>query len=210
MRVLPFDKARRTASVAAAVRILKQGGVVVIPTETSYGMAADACRPRAVAQVRRLKGRGDKPLTLMASSSTMVRSFFHVEALAGRLMRRHWPGPLTLILPVRLPAGRHGDRRLARAGLSPNGAVGVRVPSHVVPRMISRALGRPIVATSANRSGAPAAHALAEFVLQFRGKKLPDAFLDAGRLPMRPSSTVALIVDGSMRIVRSGLITPRA
>ncbi|MEK7073335.1 MAG: L-threonylcarbamoyladenylate synthase [Patescibacteria group bacterium] len=202
MRVLPFDKARRAASLAAAVRILKRGGVVVIPTETSYGMAADACRPRAVAQVRRLKGRGNTPMALIASSPTMVRSFFHVETLAGRLMRRHWPGPLTLILPVR-------DRRLARAGLSKNGAVGVRVSSHAVPRTISRALGRPIVATSANRSGAPAAHALAEFVLQFRGKKLPDAFLDAGRLPLRSPSTVALIIDGNIHIVRSGRVVPR-
>lgn len=209
MRVLPLDRARRAASLAAAVRILKRGGVVVVPTETSYGMAADALHPRAVARVRRLKGRGDKPMALMASSATMVRTFFHVEPLAGRLMRRHWPGPLTLILPMRLPAGRQGDRRLARAGLSTDGAAGVRVPSHAVPRALSRALGRPIVATSANRSGAPAAHALAEFVLQFRGRKLPDAFLDAGRLPVRPPSTVAVVVDGRIRIVRAGPISPR-
>ncbi|TAK05317.1 threonylcarbamoyl-AMP synthase [Patescibacteria group bacterium] len=203
MRVLPLDKARRGASLAAAVRILKRGGVVVVPTETSYGLAADALNPRAVARVRRLKGRGDKPMALMASSASMVRSFFHVEALAGRLMRRHWPGPLTLVLPVR-------NRLLSRAKLSRDGAVGVRVPSAALPRLLSRALGRPIVATSANRSGAPAAPGLAAFLLQFRNKRLPDAFLDAGRLPVRLPSTVARIIDGGIRIVRSGSVMPRA
>ncbi len=203
MRVLPLDKAHRRASLAAAVRILKRGGVVVVPTETSYGLAADACRPRAVAEVRRLKGRGDKPMALMASSPTMVRSFFHVEALAGRLIRRYWPGPLTVILPLR-------DRRLGRAGLSRHDGIGVRVPGHAVPRALSRALGCPIVATSANRSGLPVASGLAEFVLQFQGKKLPEAFLDAGLLPLRSPSTVVRIVDGNIRIVRPGRITPRA
>lgn len=209
MHVLPLDKARRAASLAMAVRILRNGGTVVVPTETSYGIAADACNARAVAAVRRLKGRGEKPMALIASSTAMVRTYFHMPALAVRLARRHWPGPLTLVLPVR-------DRTLARAGLSRDGgspaergAVGVRVPSAAVPRALSRALGRPIVATSANRSGAPPAPALAEFVLQFRGKKLPDAFLDAGRLPPRMPSTVAAVTDGRVRILRPGPVTPR-
>ncbi len=202
MRVLSINRTRRAASMASATRILERGGVVVIPTETSYGMAADACNPRAVARVRRLKGRGSKPMAVIASSAAMVRTFFHVEAVAGQLMRRHWPGPLTLVLPVR-------DRRLARAGLSPDGEVGVRVSSAAVPRAISRALGRPVVATSANRSGAPPPPGLAEFIKQFRGKKLPDAFLDGGRLPRRAASTVARIVSGRVRIVRPGPVSPR-
>lgn len=185
-----------------AVRILRNGGTVVVPTETSYGIAADACNARAVAAVRRLKGRGEKPMALIASSTAMVRTHFHMPALAVRLARRHWPGPLTLVLPVR-------DRALARSGLSRDGAAGVRVPSAALPRALSRALGRPIVATSANRSGAPPAPALAEFVLQFRGKKLPDAFLDAGRLPPRMPSTVAAVTDGRVRILRPGPVTPR-
>lgn len=202
MLVLSLAPRDKKASLLRAVRVLKRGGVVVVPTETSYGMAADALNRRAVARVRRLKGRGDKPMALIASSPAMVRAFFTVQALAARLMRRHWPGPLTLVLPVR-------DRRLARAGLSRDGAVGVRVSSHGVPRALSRALGRPIVATSANRSDAPAARTLAAFVLQFRGKALPDAFLHAGRLPPRASSTVARLVDGRVRIVRSGPVALR-
>lgn len=201
MDILPLNGPERAASLAAAVRILRRGGIVVVPTETAYAMAADGANARAVARVRRLKGRGAKPIALIAASTAMVRRDFAVDPLSARLMRRHWPGALTLVLAAR-------DRHLRQSGLSPDGRIGVRVSDAAAARLLARRLGRPIVATSANRSGRPACYALAEFLLQFRGRR-PDAFLDAGRLPKRRPSTVALVRDGRVRILRAGPVVPR-
>ncbi len=201
MDILAVTGSARASSLKRAIAVLRRGGVVVMPTETSYGLAADAANPRAVARVRRLKGRGNKPFALIAASQAMVRASFRVAPRSAGLMRRHWPGPLTLVLPAR-------DRRLVRAGLATTADIGVRVPAAPVARALARGLGRPIIATSANVSGAPDCYALADFLLACSGRGQPDAFLDAGRLPRRRPSTVVAVHEGRLRILRRGAITP--
>ncbi len=184
-----------------AADVLRRGGVVVVPTESSYALAADARRRRAVSRIRRLKGRGPRPLALMASSEAQVRRFFRLDAAAARSVRRHWPGALTVVLPVR-------DARVRRAGLAPDGRVGVRVPASATVRAVAAQVGAPLVATSANRSGRPACFSRRAFLSQFAGRPMPDLFLDAGALPRRRPSTVVRLDGERVVVLRPGPVRP--
>lgn len=198
MDILRLDDGNRTA-IRQAVRVLQKGGVVIYPTETSYGVAADAASAKAVALVRRIKGRGAKPMAVIVADRRMVTRWFVLERIGRCLADHFWPGPLTIILPIK-------DQRLRRSRLTAGAQVGVRVSAHPVARALSRGLGRPIVATSANRSGQDNCYSLAEFILQFRGRRMADVFLDGGTLPKHSPSTIVAIEDGDIRVLRRGAI----
>lgn len=179
-----------------AIRILKQGGVIAFPTETSYGLACDPRQAKALSKIFRLKGRErGKPLPLIASSIAQVKKIARLDGQALRLAKRHWPGPLTLVLPakVRLPAV-----------VAPNRQLAIRVSSNAIARRLARGLGYPMTATSANRSGKPPAQSAAE-VRRALGEGL--LVVDGGRLPKRrPSTIVQVEKDGSWRVLRQGAI----
>jgi L-threonylcarbamoyladenylate synthase len=184
----------KKVSLAEAVKILKNGGLVIYPTETAYGLGADATdRPAAAAVYRQKSRSARKPLATIAASEAMVRRFFALEPAAARLARRYWPGPLTLILRVR-------DRRLARA--LGRDRLGVRVSGHPLARALSRGLGAPIVATSANRSGRGNRYSPRTAAAEFGD--LP--VLDAGTLPRRRPSTVVAFKRGRPVVLRQGMI----
>jgi L-threonylcarbamoyladenylate synthase len=187
------------ADLAAARAVLARGGVVVYPTETFYGLGARALVAAAVARVASLKGReATKPIAVIVSDAAMVGHLARrVPELAERLMARFWPGPLTLVLPARagLPA-----QLTAGSGL-----VGVRVSSHPVARALVAALGEPITATSANRGGEPPACdvATAERAL---GAGV-DVYLDGGAVPGGAASTVVVVGDDAVRVIRAGAVS---
>ncbi len=134
--------------IATAATILRGGGLVAIPTETVYGLAADATNDRAVARIYEAKGRPSfNPLICHVSGFEMAARFVEFSALARRLAEKFWPGPLTLVLPRR---GDSDVSLLASAGLP---TLAVRAPDHKVAQSIIAKLGRPIAAPSANRSG---------------------------------------------------------
>jgi L-threonylcarbamoyladenylate synthase len=184
------DALRRAADV------VRRGGVVGIPTETVYGLAADPFNADAIRRVFAVKGRGaEKALPLIASDPEQVAQVAVLTPGARRLAERCWPGPLTLILertpglPDVLTGGAHG--------------VGIRVPGHEVARALCAACGHPLTATSANRSGQPPS-ARADDVADALGEDL-DALLDAGPTP---GGAVSTIVDltGEPALVRPGAI----
>ena len=133
--------------VAAAVAALHAGGLVILPTETVYGLAADASDARAVAAVYEAKGRpAFNPLIAHVADLATAQRIARFDERALTLAQRFWPGPLTLVLPARpLP------RELTAGGAT----VGVRVPQHPVALGILEAAGVPLAVTSANRSGGP-------------------------------------------------------
>ena len=134
------------ADIAAAAAALKAGGLVIMPTETVYGLAADAGDARAVAAVFAAKGRPSfNPLIAHVSDLAMARRIARFDTRAEWLAERFWPGPLTLVLPVSDTAAVCD---LARAGLD---TVAVRAPAHPVALEVLRAFGRPAAAPSANR-----------------------------------------------------------
>jgi L-threonylcarbamoyladenylate synthase len=190
------------AGVAEAARLLAAGALVALPTETVYGLAADATAPRAVAGIYEAKGRpAFNPLIAHLPDIAAARrhGLFNAPALA--LARAFWPGPLTLVVPVS-PASAICD--LARAGLD---TVGLRVPDHPLTRAVLEAVGRPLAAPSANRSGHVSATSTAHVLADLDGRI--DAVLDAGASPVGVESTIIACLDGAPRLLRPGGL-PRA
>lgn len=144
LRVLSIEP----EDLAIGVSVLQSGGLVGLPTETVYGLAADAANGEAVARIYAAKGRPSfNPLIAHVSDLDMAQreGVFRSEALA--LAKEHWPGPLTLVVDV-APTGTVSD--LARAGLD---SIALRIPAHAIPIELIRAFGGPVVAPSANPSG---------------------------------------------------------
>jgi L-threonylcarbamoyladenylate synthase len=185
-----------TAAVAAAAQALRAGRIVAYPTETFYGLAVPATDAAAVARLVALKGRGAaQTVAVIVDSEAMLAALCPaVPPRARELIARHWPGPLTLVLPARpeLPAplvGPHG--------------VGARISSHPLATALVRACGVPLTATSANPSGAPPARTAAEVRAAF-GDRVH--VLDGGPTAGGPPSTVAAVVGERVVVLRPGAI----
>lgn len=172
--------------------------MIVFPTETFYGLGADALDPAAVERVVALKGRRERnPIALIIADLEMLSAVVaEVPARARRLMDRFWPGPLTLVLPAK--------RGLPSPLVNDEGGVGVRVSSHPVAGRLASELGRPLTATSANPSGEPPAVTLEQARGYFAGGV--GAFIDGGRLTGTRGSTVVKFLPGGWEIVRVGEI----
>ena len=142
--VLPANE----AAVAAAARSLREGGLVAFPTETVYGLGADATNAAAIARLYQAKGRpAFNPLIAHVGDLAAAREIGRFDAAAVLLAEAFWPGPLTLVLPK---TENCAVADLATAGLD---TVAIRIPAHPVARDILRVFGRPVVAPSANLSG---------------------------------------------------------
>jgi L-threonylcarbamoyladenylate synthase len=185
------------AVIADACRILGAGGLVAIPTETVYGLAADATNDRAVARIFEAKDRPHfNPLIVHYASLDDVRRDVEWDDAAARLAERFWPGPLTLVLR------RRPDCRvalLASAGLD---TLAVRVPDHAVARAVIESFGRPLAAPSANRSG-EVSPTTAEHVRTSMGRSV-DLIIDGGPCRVGVESTVLDLSAAPPAILRPG------
>ena len=174
-----------------------------MPTETVYGLAARAADPAAVARLFEAKGRPRfNPLIAHVSDPDDARAFAELDARADRLIEAFWPGPLTLVAPYR---GGRTVCDLARAGLE---TVAIRIPAHPVALALLRAVGEPLVAPSANRSGRPSPTTLAAAVEE-TGDAATVA-LDGGPCQVGLESTVISLLDGPPRLLRPGSVTREA
>lgn len=186
--------------VEPAAEALRAGGLVLLPTETVYGLGADAGRPEAVARIFEAKGRPRfNPLISHVPDVTSARRLGRFDERAERLAKAFWPGPLTLVTPV-APDGPVSD--LARAGLD---TVAVRVPAHPDARAVLQAFGGPVVAPSANRSGRPSPTTFAD-ALEETGFAA-EAGVDGGPCTVGLESTVVAVLDGPVRLLRPGAVT---
>jgi L-threonylcarbamoyladenylate synthase len=186
--------------VAAAAQALAAGGLVLLPTETVYGLGADASNPNAVAAIFEAKGRPRfNPLIAhVADVETAARiAAFDDRALA--LARAFWPGPLTIVAPIK-DAAAVCD--LARAGLD---TVAIRVPGHPLARAVLAAFGGPVVAPSANRSGRPSPTTFEDAFAETGAATA--AALDGGPCEVGLESTVVAVLDGPVRLLRPGAVT---
>ena len=187
LRVKATDPSRKV--MREAVRVLLEGGIVGFPTETVYGLAADASNPDARAKLYSAKGRNAEKACayLLPTRESLAQYLPGLPPLAERLADAFWPGPVTLGVP------------------DPDGVlVGLRLPSETLPRVLAREAGIPLLQTSANRSGAPAALNAAA-VAAAVGKHV-DLILDSGRSPGGRASSVVHCDDRRFRILRSGAV----
>ncbi len=185
---------------AVAAEIIRAGGLVAIPTETVYGLAADGLNPEAVAKIFQAKGRPqDNPLILHLYGPEQIDAYCHdVPETAYRLAEQFWPGPLTLVLPA-----RENVPKCTTAGLP---TVAVRCPDNAVTRQIIRLSGCPIAAPSANLSGKPST-TTAQHVRHDHDGKI-DAIVDGGPCRVGVESTIVDLTEDRPRLLRPGGITP--
>jgi L-threonylcarbamoyladenylate synthase len=189
------------AAVARAARTLAAGGLVAFPTETVYGLGADATNGAAVARLYEAKGRPSfNPLIAHVADDDAARVLARFPPAARRLARAFWPGPLTLVLPklADCPVAE-----LATAGLD---TIAVRVPSHPLARAILLAFGRAVVAPSANRSGHVSPTTAQHVLADLRGRI--ELIVDGGPTPMGLESTIIACLDRPV-LLRPGAL-PRA
>ncbi len=189
--------AARPEAIETAVRCLAAGGLVAFPTETVYGLGADATNGDAVARLYLAKGRPlFNPLIVHVADLAAARELGRLDAAAERLAAAFWPGPLTLVAPR---APDCGVAELATAGLD---TIALRVPDHPVARALLVALDRPVVAPSANRSGhvspTTAAHVLADL-----GGRI-DLIIDGGPTTIGLESAIVACVGGAPQLLRPG------
>ena len=192
------------AEIAGALAVVGRGGVAAVPTDTLYGLAADAVNPAALERVYEVKGRpAELPLPVLVSGWAQAAAVADTDTdgaggrLAQRLAAQFWPGPLTLVLPARagLPARLTGGRD----------TIAVRMPDHSVPLALARGLGRPITGTSANRSGAPDITDPQELRRCLGG--LVDGMITGGVRPAGTASTiVAVSHSGELTLLREGAL----
>ena len=193
--ILPASK----EVIRLAATRLADGALVVLPTDTVYGLAANALLPAAITAVYRIKERSsEKPVSLLlADPEDVHRATAEVPPAGWRLAERFWPGGLTIVfekspaVPDLLTAGRSG--------------VGLRVPDHPTARAIIRALGAPVTGTSANLSGRPSARTAAEAYAQLGD--LVELIVDAGACPGGIESTVIDVTVVPPRVLREGAVT---
>jgi len=183
--------------IGKGVKILKKGGVIAFPTDTVYGLGADAFNSRAVERIYEIKSRPKHrqlPL-LIADTSQLPAMADPIPGIAWFLAERFWPGGLTLVLPKAdsLPAY-----------LAPVSSIAVRVPNHHICLTLIQRLGNPVIGTSANISGQPAALTADEVGQQLGGKI--DFIINGGKCPGGRESTVVDVTREAPVIVRQGII----
>jgi L-threonylcarbamoyladenylate synthase len=199
----PYDTQVRRygkAAIEEAARLIAEGVPVAIPTETVYGLAADAANGAAVARIYQAKGRPSfNPLIVHVGSLEEAERIAVFGDMARSLAQRFWPGPLTLVLPLRDQAP---IASLVTAGLR---TIALRVPAHPAMRELLAATQRPLAAPSANASGR-ISPTRAEHVLATLGGSIP-LIVDAGPTMIGLESTIVAVTDDKARLLRSGPVS---
>jgi len=198
-RVLPFTD----ESIAEAARLILAAEPVAVPTETVYGLAADATNAEAVARIYEAKGRPSfNPLIVHVPDLATAERIGHFDATARELAQQYWPGPLTLVLPLKDGAD---IASIVTAGLT---TIGLRVPAHRAIQAVLRATGRPLAAPSANASGS-ISPTRANHVLKSLGGRIP-LIIDGGPTERGIESTIIGATGGPLRLLRTGPIAIEA
>lgn len=194
------QKAPNLKAIAEAAATIRSGRLVVYPTETVYGVGADACSDEAVAKVFSVKVRPiEDPISIAVSSLEMARQFTQMTPKAEAIFKKFLPGPLTVILEAKPTVSK-----LLMAGTE---KVGVRVPEHQVTLKLLDFVGGPITSTSANLSGKPAPSTAREALDQL-GKNV-DLVLDSGKCKLGVPSTVVDLTKEPFEVLREGPITKK-
>ncbi|MBI4632763.1 MAG: threonylcarbamoyl-AMP synthase [Deltaproteobacteria bacterium] len=196
IKIAPDDPDERL--IARAVRIMEEGGVIVYPTETFYGLGANAEDEEAVERIFLIKGRdAGSPLPVIIGSEKELALFTEeIPPKARLLMREFWPGALTLVfrasprIPVRLTAG--------------TGKIGIRISSHPLAAMLAKSMAHPLIATSANPSGSPSCTRARE-VIRCLGDRI-DAVIDGGETAGGHGSTILDVTVDPPALLREGAI----
>lgn len=184
--------------IERAVEYLKKGEVIAYPTETIYGLGADVLNRKAVKKIYDLKARDyGLPISILVANIAMLREYVKdVPDRALPLMRKFWPGALTILFPA--------NEKIPKGLVTNTGRVGIRISSHPVASALVEKFGKAITTTSANLSGFPPSLSV-KHIQKYFGDRIP-CIIDGGECEPTRGSTVVDVGEETMRIIRAGLI----
>jgi len=185
------------AAIAEAVRVVKSGGVVAIPTDTVYGLGCDPSSDEAVGRLFEVKNRQAKPVPLLCADSGVAESLVDLNGVARKLAELHWPGALTIVAPIKK------DSNLSSLLHQGSGCLGVRVPDSEVCLALAGKVGGAVTGTSANLSGRPSCRTAAQVVESLGGRV--QLVIDGGELRGK-ESTVVRVSGGTVEVLREGSV----
>ncbi|PWB38603.1 MAG: threonylcarbamoyl-AMP synthase [Parcubacteria group bacterium] len=196
MRELKLNDKNYVTVLQSALEILRQGGTIIFPTETCYGLGADYYDATAVGKIYQIKKReAGKPLSVLVPDLVAANYLCELSPQARSLAMQYWPGPLTLVLPFK---HQHWQKHFSKL-------LALRVSSDHFANSLTLNLGRPLVATSANLSGQGDIYKSREISKQFQHQKYqPDLFINAGDLLRRRPTTIIKCTERGLEILRQG------
>jgi len=201
MKIINLKKEAKKEIINKTIEVLKKGGLIIYPTETCYGLGADATNPAAVKKVLEFKGeRKGKPILVAVADKKMAQQYVQINEIAENLYKNFLPGPVAVV--------SKSKGKVAPGIESVNHTLGIRIPNYPLVLEIIRQFGRPITSTSANPSGKKPPYSLKD-ILKYTSKKrlgLVDIILDAGQLPIRPPSTIVDTTLQEPTVLRQGEI----
>lgn len=188
---------KKREAIKKAVRHLKEGGIIIYPTETSYGIGARITEAKALKSILTLKGSKKREAFLvLVSGLSMARKFVDMGKVGSVLAKEYWPGPLTIIAPLK--------KRVCPQVVNSKNEMAVRFSENKVATNIVSELREPITSTSANRSGENPCFSVTSIISKFGKKRLENVLiLDAGRLPKRVPSALVRVTDDKLRVLRN-------
>ncbi|MGI6423080.1 MAG: L-threonylcarbamoyladenylate synthase [Candidatus Dojkabacteria bacterium] len=199
MKRFRLSKNNWDEAIQKATKVLNEGGLVIYPTETCYGIAVDATNRRALAKLLAYKTfRGSKPISIAVSSKEMAQRYVLLNEMAENIYKNYLPGPITVI--------SLGSGNLESPVLSKQGSVGVRIPDYKFTLRLIENFGRPITATSANVSYKPHPYSIDQLLkdLPKKSERLVDMYIDVGELPKNIPSTVVDTTMNTLTVLREG------
>lgn len=209
MIIIDYKEKNHKDIIRACVKALKQGKVIVYPTDTSYGLGCDASNKKAVLKFYKIKERGfNKPVHVVVPSIKFAKTAGVWELSATKLAKKFWPGAVSLVLPYNLPNLSNTLKPSIKRFAAGTKTVGLRMPNNFIALDLAKNLGKPIPATSANPAGGYDSYTAKDIVDQFKDKKYkPDIIINAGKLKKRKPSTLVKISQGQIEILRPGPIS---
>lgn len=200
MIVLKISARNLGSKIKTIVKAVKEGKILICPTDTVYGLIANARDEKVVKKLFKIKCRqSQKTLPIFVKSLKMVKELAFVDEKQEKFLRKVWPGKITVILNAKPKA-----RKLFKFGIvSSEKKIGLRIPKYKLVNLILKKLDSPLTGTSANISGKPVSTKIKEIIRQFKNRKhQPDLVVDAGDLPKSKPSTVLDLTTFPSKILR--------
>lgn len=205
MRVIKISFKNFNRTTEEIVKLIKKGEVIACPTDTIYGLVADATNEKAVKKVLKVKKRRDqKPLPIFVRDVKMAKTLAQIDKEQQKFLRRIWPGKVTVVLE------RREDCGLPKILFGKTKTIGLRIPNHKLISVLLKKLNKPLIGTSASISGKPGSTEIKKILTQFKNQKFqPDLVIDTGDLKASKSSTVVDLTKSKPKILRIGELSKK-
>ena len=191
-----------TEGIKEAVKKILEGGIIFIPTDTVYGIAANPYNDKAIKKIFSIKKKSlNNSLVLLCSNYKMAKKYAIFNKIADNLKKNFWPGPLTLILK------KKSNLKISKKWVSKNNSIGVRIPDHSIPKKIINKCNFPIFCTSANISGKKSCRNVNDIVKNFKNKKI--TIINGGKTKFGVDSTIIDVTKDKINILRKGYINKK-